>query len=76
MHRATTPHEGKVRDLVTFYITSSSIERTITEQLENATIANYMASKVNNDIVLYGFDITKEKNFYLHNSTLIYILLI
>ena len=37
LHRATTPHEGKVRDLVTFYITSSSIERTILEQLKDAT---------------------------------------
>tara|TARA_B100001250_G_scaffold414509_1_gene453424 strand:+ start:5170 stop:6066 length:897 start_codon:yes stop_codon:yes gene_type:complete len=37
LHRATTPNEGEVRDLVTFYITSSSIERDITNQLEEAT---------------------------------------
>ena len=36
LHRATTPHDGHVRDLITFYITSSSIERPIYEQLENA----------------------------------------
>lgn len=36
LHRATTPNDGHVRDLVTFYITSSSIKRPIYEQLENA----------------------------------------
>jgi len=37
LHRATTPNEGEVRDLVTFYITSSSIERSILQQLEEAS---------------------------------------
>jgi hypothetical protein len=36
LHRATVPDEGEFRDLIVFYITSSSIKRPIEQQLKDA----------------------------------------
>ena len=36
LHRATVPNEGEFRDLIVFYITSSSIKRPIEQQLKEA----------------------------------------
>jgi hypothetical protein len=36
LHRATVPDEGEFRDLIVFYITSSSIKRPIEQQLKEA----------------------------------------
>lgn len=37
LHRATVPDEGEFRDLIGFYITSSSIKRPVEQQLKEAT---------------------------------------
>lgn len=45
LHRATTPNNRMVRDLITFYITTSSVERSISHQLEEANYREVIGFK-------------------------------
>ncbi len=45
LHRATTPDEGKYRDLIVFYITSSSKKRSINQQLKQAKYREILGLK-------------------------------
>lgn len=45
LHRATIPDEGKYRDLIVFYITSSSKKRSINEQLKQAKYREILGLK-------------------------------
>ena len=45
LHRATVPDAGRYRDLIVFYITSSSINRSVNQQLKEAKYREILGLK-------------------------------
>ena len=45
LHRASVPHDGRSRDILTFYITTSSIKRRQSEMLNNSSYEQFYGPK-------------------------------